>query len=323
MRQGVQNKLDFVIIGAAKAGTTSLYKKLSMHPEIFMTTPKEPEFFARDSIYQQGIEWYRELYSESKKGQVCGEASTLYSLTANFPDTASRIYKEQSNVKIIFVLRNPVDRAYSYYTQILKNYQNSTRDYSINRTFEECIFPEDNPQRKARSQFFAAFDSHHEDTPVTFIGGGMYMTVIKEYLKYFPRKNLLLIKFEDLVENLDGVTNEVCQFLNVDSEKLEGSKVVRENISRDYFLKLDQESYKYEKINQLKEFALIRGVSLMIPKKIRKKLIALIAKTSRKSKLVERPKKMENSSKKYLQELYLPEINELEIFWGKNLDSWK
>jgi len=104
-------------------------------------------------VYKQGIDWYGGLYAKATKNQICGEASTLYSLIANFPETVSRMDKEQANVKIIFVLRNPVDRAYSYYIQILKNYQNSTKYFSINRTFEECIFPEKNPNRKERSLF--------------------------------------------------------------------------------------------------------------------------------------------------------------------------
>jgi len=323
MSQVTERKPDFIIIGAAKAGTTSLYKKMSMHPDVFMTTPKEPEFFARDDVYKQGIEWYRELYAKAEKNKICGEASTLYSLITNFPETASRIHKEQPNVKIIFVLRNPVDRAYSYYIQILKNYQSSTKDFSINRTFEECIFPEKNPNRKGRSLFFAPFDSHHKDIPSTFLGGGMYMMIINEYLKYFPRKNILLIKFEDLVINLESVTQDVCDFLEIDGTQMKNTEVARENISKEYFLKLDQNIREQEKINTWKNFLPIRVISTYIPKILRQKIIGFVMKFSGNKQLAERPKKMEVGTRDFLKQVYLPEISALEKFWGKELDAWK
>ncbi|NER32103.1 MAG: sulfotransferase domain-containing protein, partial [Symploca sp. SIO1C4] len=69
---------DFLIIGAAKSGTTTLYKYLCRHPQICMSNPKEPDFFAIDHIYDQGIDWYSSLFSEARLKQVCGEASTTY-----------------------------------------------------------------------------------------------------------------------------------------------------------------------------------------------------------------------------------------------------
>ena len=82
---------DFIIIGAAKAGTTSLYAMLDRHPDIFMPRQKEPEFFARDDLYAQGLDSYAENFAGAKPGQVVGEASTLYSLSPLFGQTAARI----------------------------------------------------------------------------------------------------------------------------------------------------------------------------------------------------------------------------------------
>ena len=82
---------DFIIIGAAKAGTTSLYAMLDRHPDIFMPRQKEPEFFARDDLYAQGLDSYAENFAGAEPGQVVGEASTLYSLSPLFGQTAARI----------------------------------------------------------------------------------------------------------------------------------------------------------------------------------------------------------------------------------------
>ena len=72
---------DFVLIGAAKAGTTSLYALLDRHPDIFMPKVKEPEFFARDDRYAEGIESYAAAFAAAAPGQIAGEASTIHSLS--------------------------------------------------------------------------------------------------------------------------------------------------------------------------------------------------------------------------------------------------
>jgi hypothetical protein len=317
------NNLDFVIIGAAKAGTTSLYKKLSMHPDIFMSTPKEPEFFAREEIYARGGECYMTLFSSANAGQICGEASTLYSLIQCFPESAKRMYNHAPEAKIIFVLRNPVERAYSYYIQILKNYQNSTGDFSVNRTFEECLFPEQYPNRKGRDKFFASFDHHHKDVPETFTGGGQYMKIINEYLKYYSRRNLLLIKFEDLVDDIDAVSGDVCEFLKLDKSKLIGSNIARENISSEHFSKVDKELNKQSIVSKLKKFPAIEPLSKLIPKRMRKYLLDWYSNISVEKKSVKRPPKMKDSTRVYLKSFYLAETNELEKFLGQNLETWK
>lgn len=317
------SKLDFVIIGAAKAGTTSLYKKLSMHPDIFMSTPKEPEFFARDDVYAQGNEWYVSLFASARAGQTCGEASTLYSLIQCFPETARRMHSFAPDAKIIFVLRNPVDRAYSYYIQIIKNYQNSTRDFSVNRTFEECLFPDQYPNRQERAKFFAPFDAHHRDIPETFTGGGKYMTTIRDYLKYYSSRNLLLVRFEELVEDIDKVAGDVCDFLHLDKSKLIGSNSARENISSEYFSRADRELTKQTLISKLKAVPAVEPLSKLIPRTARRNIMDWYSNALKRKSGVIRPTKMHADTITYLKSLYLPELNELEAFWGKNLEAWK
>lgn len=323
MNPNNRKNADFIIIGAAKCGTTSLYKRLSMHPDVFMATPKEPEFFARDDIFNKGIEWYLNLFSTAEEQQVCGEASTVYSMTTCFPETVSRMHCMLPNTKIIYVLRDPVDRAYSYYTQLVKNYQTATRDFSVNRSFEECLFPESHLNRQSRNKFFAPYDLHLTDEPKTFIDGSLYMTTINTYLKFYERENLLLIRFEDLVDNIDAVVAKVCDFLDIDSSLLPVVDTVRENISSEHFVKIDDEIYKQSVIEKFKSIRLLNILSKAIPSNIRRAIIDQYSSMISKTNSNVRPEKMDDSTKTYLKKIFREEIEELEEFWGENLESWK
>lgn len=316
-------KPDFLIIGAAKCGTTSLYKRMSMHPQIFMSTPKEPEYFARNDVFNKGDEYYQNLFSDAEERQICGEASTLYSLTTCFPKTVSRMHNTLPNAKLIYVLRDPIDRAYSYYTQLVKNYQNATKDFSVNRTFEECIFPDNFPKRKGRDKFFSPYDYHLKDQPETFLDGSMYMTNIHNYLEFYNRENLLLIRFEDLVENLAGVANQVCDFLNIDSSLFSKDEIVRENISNEYFITLDKEIYKRRVISKFKSIPFVEMLSKFMPTKIRRSLMEKYSGILAERNDNIRPQKMDDITRSYLKEKFRAEINELEVFWGQNLEKWK
>lgn len=103
---------NFLIVGAARAGTTSLYYYLKQHPDVFMSPKKEIDFFDVDKNFEKGLDWY-ERYFEGYTGQkAIGEASPLYMYLEKVP---KRIAKVIPDVKLIFILRNPVDRAYSHY----------------------------------------------------------------------------------------------------------------------------------------------------------------------------------------------------------------
>ena len=86
-------KPQFIIIGAAKSGTTTLYQYLCRHPQIFMSTPKEPDFFSVDSHFARGMDWYESLFQDAKLDQICGEASTTYSRLQQYPHTVERLVK--------------------------------------------------------------------------------------------------------------------------------------------------------------------------------------------------------------------------------------
>lgn len=234
---------DFIIIGAAKAGTTSLYEVLSTHPAVFMSTPKEPEFFARDDRYAGGIAAYARLFEPAAPGQICGEASTLYSLATLFPETPARIRASVPDVRLVYVLREPVARAYSYYVQLVKNRQNATRVPLVPRRFEECLFPEAHPGRAPRDAFFADFDAHLPDSPELFLAGSDYGRQIKAYLAHFDRSQMHFVLFEQLMADPSAVLRDLFAFLGIDPDLVpEKVGMARSNISEDHFERFGREA---------------------------------------------------------------------------------
>ena len=107
---------DFVIVGAMKCGTSTLQTQLAAQDGVFMTTPKEPNFFSDDDIYAKGTDWYQALYTGAAPGDLTGEASTHYTKLPTYPETLSRMQNTLSPMpQIIYMIRNPLERAISHY----------------------------------------------------------------------------------------------------------------------------------------------------------------------------------------------------------------
>ncbi|MEL7142628.1 MAG: sulfotransferase [Cyanobacteria bacterium J06643_4] len=109
------NAPHFIIIGAMKCATTTLHEQLSAQPGVFMSEPKEPNFFSNDEQFQRGIGWYRSLFAEAQPGDLCGESSTHYTKLPTYPDSVSRLRQHVPNVKLIYVMRHPIERLISQY----------------------------------------------------------------------------------------------------------------------------------------------------------------------------------------------------------------
>ena len=105
---------NFFIIGAAKSGTSSLFEYLCRHPEIYIPKIKETEYFSKPSVYNKGEEWYKKLFDEAKKDQLCGDASTTYSRWPHTLDAPKLIAKSVPAANFIYNMRHPVERAYSH-----------------------------------------------------------------------------------------------------------------------------------------------------------------------------------------------------------------
>ena len=219
---------DFLIVGAPRSGTTTLYAFLSKHRRIFMPAEKEPTFllawgepfFYKDSQFLQYAphivyksEDYFRLFRAADKGDIVGEASSLYlSGHRQVIPNIRRLYGDQSSrVKIIISLRNPAERAWSHYC-LKRNYFKESLD------FAEAIRPEIVHDRLQR-RLLPSFD---------YIGLGMYSAAVSAYLDNFPSVKILLL--EDIAGNLTGTMGSLCSFLGLEADDLK-IKTARWNAS--------------------------------------------------------------------------------------------
>jgi Sulfotransferase family len=115
----VIHRPDFVVVGAMKSATTTLHEQLARQRGVFMTRPKEPNFFSDDAIYARGWEWYSSLFSAAGDGVIRGESSTHYTKLPTFPRTVERMLRSLPIVKLIYVMRHPIDRLMSQYVHEL------------------------------------------------------------------------------------------------------------------------------------------------------------------------------------------------------------
>ncbi len=181
-----------------KSGTTTLYEYLERHPGVFMATPKEPNFFSMDEVFSKGTNWYGSLFAAASANQVCGEASPSYSRYPRFSDTVRRIGQTVPQVKLVYIMRHPVDRFYSNYV--------FDRSYGFSDTIRETL----------KSRTYVLETSN-------------YMLQIEKYLEFFPREQMLLLLLDDLKEAPKRVVSEVFSFLGVRGEYSFDSEPVQAN----------------------------------------------------------------------------------------------
>ncbi|MCF6252180.1 MAG: sulfotransferase [Methylococcaceae bacterium] len=200
---------NFLIIGAPRSGTTSLYAALRQHPEIYFSEFKEPWFFSLidketcfagpgDNNHKRinKYEDYEKLFLDVRNEKVFGEASTLYLHCDKAP---IKIKKHIPNVKLIVILRNPVDRAFSNYQQHLQLGRESVKD------FRSALEEEDARKVKGWSPFWLYKEL------------GFYNKQLKNYLRYFDKSQLKVFLYEDLVNDQTALYRSVFEYLDVDS----------------------------------------------------------------------------------------------------------
>lgn len=181
---------DFLIIGAAKCGTTTLYQRLRLHPEIFMPQKKEPGFFA--AKFGRGWDWYRSFFEGAGNAAACGEASTVYTWWAEYPVAAARIGRYLPHARLIYIMRHPVARTYADYCEQIKTAAKQGRSRADLRSFEAFVSANDH-----------------------LVRSGEYIRYIEEYRRYFCSSQMLLLLLEDLRRDPAGVLSMVCRHLGV------------------------------------------------------------------------------------------------------------
>lgn len=183
---------NFLIIGASKCGTTSLHRYLDQHPEVFMCPVKEPCFFLQDTPRVN----YEELFAGVRGQRMIGESSPQY-LDRASPEVVERIRTCIPDVKLIAVLRQPVDWAYSAYLMYVRD------GIETAKSFAEAV---DRDRRRAPPS----------DRYGLLRDG--YTSRLSCFLKFFPRDHLLVLTFDELAEDVRSVLGRICGFLGVDPD---------------------------------------------------------------------------------------------------------
>jgi hypothetical protein len=179
---------NFLIIGAAKAGTTSLYQYLGQHPDVFMSPVKEPRYYWREGEAQGRVdihtrEAYERLFDGATSERAIGEASPQY---LNSPTAPERIAADLPGVKLIVSLRNPADRAYSSYLGWLRGAEERRRA-------DEALRP----------------GSYYFET-------SLYHSALSRYFARFGKERIKVVLFDDLTANPRAVMRDLLEFLEVD-----------------------------------------------------------------------------------------------------------
>lgn len=203
---------NFLIIGAAKSGTTSLSRYLRNHSDIFMAAIEEPKYFAYRGLPPRfespdasdilaGMTWqahdYRRLFADWSYQKMGGEKSANYLW---HPAAAQAIYEEIPDVRLITILRNPADRAFSHFTHNLRSLREPLTEFRAALDAE--------PERKRQNW---SYNYLYRDR-------GHYVEHLERYFSLFPREQMLILLFDDLVADPVKVMRVVCRFLGVSDD---------------------------------------------------------------------------------------------------------
>lgn len=294
---------DFLVIGAARAGTTALHAYLRQHPDIFMPRHKEPNFFAfeGEALACQGpgadyinnsitdLDTYSKLFDPAPDTAKLGEASPLYLYSANAP---ARIKHHVPDARMIVILRNPVEQAYSHFLYATKQCIEEESD------FTRALSLETNRLSKGWQPLFgySTFPRYGEQ--------------LARYLDLFPRQQLLIRTYEDFVRNPDTLMRDIFKFIGVDSgfspdmsEKRNAGGVPRNQAFQDFLMKSNP---------------ITRAVGLVVPQATRLRIRDWMARFN-----LDQDQTMPETAREILHQRLDDDILHLERLLGLELDHWK
>lgn len=197
-----------MIIGVQKGGTTSLFHYLSQHPQVISPENKELHYFSMEENYRLGNSWYHAQFplpNKFKRGCKAFEATPAY---LYYPFCAERIMRYDRNLKLVIVLRDPVDRAYSAWN-MFRNFRN---DPVHSRLTEERGFAE-----VVAAEMELIGQGNETDVPLeqSYVRRGLYLEQIERYLQFFPREQLFITENTELKADCERVLTELTTFLEL------------------------------------------------------------------------------------------------------------
>ncbi len=295
--------IDFFVIGAARAGTTTLYNYLSQHPAIFLPRVKECNFFSDvesldQEVYQdpkpnrfyhmkiiRSEKKYQSLFQEAENHQIIGEISPSYLWDLS---TAARIQEHNPKAKIIVSLRNPIERALSHY---LMHYNTG---YEKEVSFEDALKSESNPIWGGGNNYLEMSE---------------YYDQIKQYFELFKPDQIKVMVYEEWIRNPVGHLNDIYKFLGTDPY-IAYSETAHENPTKNI--------KNREILNFLRQPAIKSKFNYLIPKKVKETMKDAFF-TSEEGK-----PNLSKELKLNLKNRFKPQVKKLEKLVDKPLISiWK
>jgi hypothetical protein len=217
---------DFVIVGAQKGGTTSLYHLLSQHPYVRPAARKELHYFSL--FFDRGVGWYRSCFpalrQENGRSTVSGEASPYYLF---HPHAPRRMMEVVPWVRLIALLRNPVDRAYSHYNHEVTTVSRLFRAGVEPLTFREAVELEELRLRGERDKLvederYVSFNHQH----FSYLSRGIYVDQLIHFSKFFSDEQMLVLKSEDFFERTPETLKLVLDFLDLPEYEPEAWEII-------------------------------------------------------------------------------------------------
>lgn len=281
--------VDIIIGGAAKSGTTSLYNYLNLHPKVCTSSRKEPNYFSK--YYDRGKEWYEsKFFDQCNKDSLRVESSVSYLVFSD--EVAPRLRKDVPGVKLIFVLRDPVERAYSDYWFAV---QQGRIQHSKN-LFKDLVRGDE----KIPSYWHTEYSVGE-----LILRRGMYYKYLIQYYDHFDSNQIKVLLTQDLPS---GGFEEMCHFLNLNPPP---QQVERENTGRYPANKYVYTAYKAAK-----------NIVSLLPQRVTKHTLKLKSKIRSKVFQKGNPPQMGSDVKNYLKNIYRDPNRKLEELIERDLSGW-
>lgn len=281
---------QFLIIGAAKSGTTSLCENLRRHPDCFIPADKEPNFFGMDENYRKGMDYYSTLFEPAEAHQICGEGSTDYAKCSRYPHAAERIAQHLPGIKLIYIMRHPVERAYSYYVH--------RHRHGITETFEEYM------ERTSEA-----------------VDGSHYMMQIDRYMAHFDKSDFLFLLSTDLIDAPEKTLAQICRFIGIDDTfDFANQDYVVANRGKQVF----EDTLRGRITAPLRKVPLLATAAAAVPQSWRDGVYNLLKKSSYGKQVRQSytPPPMQPETRQKLLEYFTEPNDALAAFIGRDLSSW-
>ncbi len=270
---------DFIIAGPQKCATTWLYECLYEHPDVLLPETDSVHYF--DMKYHRDEEWYRQHFSEYDGETLVGEETPTYIRKQQAP---KRISDMLPDVKVIFTLRNPMDRAFSHY------WHEKSKD-------------------KISFEFYEILENY--DLFQNWVEPGFYYQHLKRYEEYFSADQIKVLFFDDLVEDDRAYLQEVYSFLEIDNYT---PSVLDEKVNQGKFRDINKQWVYNQFANAFKTYAPNEAVEAVRP--LHTHTRELLASKN------EYEKGMNEQVRKRLEAVFADEMRHLSEYTGRDLDHW-